>query len=232
MKIALENASKKFAKVLALRNVTVTFEPGQIVGLVGPNGAGKTTLLRCLAGILVCDHGQIRYDGDQLQRDRLDLRRRFHFLPDFPVFLPAPTMIRHIGMMLRLYQADGDGSEERVLQLLRDFDLLPLAEAAPLALSRGQLYKAALAGLMAVDPEVWLLDEPFASGIDPQGISVFRRQARGIHDATRSRSVPAELACREPRRKCAAAGGTSRCFRRATRPRNSHPQRGLLAKLP
>jgi ABC-type multidrug transport system ATPase subunit len=178
MKITLEGVSKKFGKVHALQEVTLCIEPGQIVGLIGPNGAGKTTLLRCLAGILVADRGRILYDGEPLRRDRLDLRRRFHFLPDFPIFLPAQTMVRHIGMALRLYQADDDGSAERVLELLRDLDLLPLAEALLGTLSRGQLYKAALASLMAVNPEVWLLDEPFASGMDPHGITVLRHRAR------------------------------------------------------
>jgi ABC-type multidrug transport system ATPase subunit len=178
MKIEIVRASKSFGKVEALRDVSLTFDSGQIIALLGPNGAGKTTLLRLLAGILVCDRGEVRYDGQLLRRDRLDLRRRFHFLPDIPYFLPASTLVRHIGMALHLYGMDGNGSEERVVELLRDFDLLPLAESPLHALSRGQLYKGTLATLMAINPELWLVDEPFASGMDPHGITVFRQRAR------------------------------------------------------
>ena len=77
--------------------------------------------------------------------------------------------------------------EERVLELLQDFDLLPLALRPVNSLSRGQAYKTALVALLAVDPELWLLDEPFASGMDPQGIDAFKRHARAA--ANRGRTI-------------------------------------------
>jgi len=70
---------------------------------------------------------------------------------------------------------------------LREFDLLPLANSPFATLSRGQRYKAVLATLLAIDPEVWLLDEPFASGMDPHGINAFKRRAREA--AARGRTV-------------------------------------------
>ncbi len=74
------------------------------------------------------------------------------------------------------------GVEGRVLELLRGFDLMPLAEAPMIALSRGQTYKMALAGLMAANPELWLIDEPMASGMDALGLREFRQQARAAAD--------------------------------------------------
>jgi ABC-2 type transport system ATP-binding protein len=109
------------------------------------------------------------------------------FLPDFPPVFEEWSPLRHLGMTLRLYERDGAGLEERVLELLRDFDLLPLANAPFATLSRGQRYKAALVTLLAVDPEVWLLDEPFASGMDPHGINTFKHHARAA--AARGRTV-------------------------------------------
>jgi ABC-type multidrug transport system ATPase subunit len=170
MRISIANATKSFGPLLALDRLTLDIEPGQIIALVGPNGAGKTTLLRCLAGLAALDRGTIAYDGEVFNRGRVDLRRRLAFLPDFPCLFPEMSVLRHIGMTLRLYGADGDGPEERVLARLRDFDLLTLAEMPLGTLSRGQAYKAALATILAVDPELVLLDEPFASGMDPNGI--------------------------------------------------------------
>ena len=178
MKIELQEVVKKFKSLRALDSVSMNIEPGQVVVLLGPNGAGKTTLLRCLAAIGAPDEGKILYDGERFTRERLDLRRRFLFLPDFPAVFDEWSPLQHLGMTLRLYGLDGVGIEERVLDLLREFDLLPLANAPFGTLSRGQRYKAALVALLAVDREVWLLDEPFASGMDPHGINTFKRHAR------------------------------------------------------
>jgi ABC-type multidrug transport system ATPase subunit len=81
-------------------------------------------------------------------------------------------------MVLRVFEKDEPGIEARVLQLLKDFDLFTIAENPLNTLSRGQVYKAALVALIAVNPEIWLLDEPFASGMDPHGINTLKRYSR------------------------------------------------------
>ncbi len=178
MKIGIDRLSKSFGRLPALRSISLDVEPGQIVALLGANGAGKTTLLRCLAGISAPDQGRILYDQETFHRGRVDLRRRFAFLPDFPTVYGEMNAIRHMAMVLGIYGVPTVGIEDRVVRLLRDLDLLPLAEAPLGTLSRGQLYKVALATLAAVDPEVWLLDEPFASGMDPTGLTVFKDLAK------------------------------------------------------
>jgi ABC-2 type transport system ATP-binding protein len=178
MKIQLQKILKKYKSLRALEDISLTIEPGQVLALLGPNGAGKTTLLRCLAGTVAADRGQILYDDETFTRARIDLRRRLLFLPDFPAVFEEWSPLRHIGMVLRLYGVGGGTMENRVVELLREFDLLPLANAPFFVLSRGQRYKAALMALLAVNPELWLLDEPFASGMDPNGINAFKRLAR------------------------------------------------------
>jgi ABC-type multidrug transport system ATPase subunit len=108
----------------------------------------------------------------------MTVRRRIAYLPDFPVAFPNKTVLRHIGMVLQLYGVDGSSTESRVLDLLRGFDLMPLIETPMARLSRGQAYKAALSALLAADTELLLVDEPFASGLDPNGITFLKREAR------------------------------------------------------
>jgi ABC-2 type transport system ATP-binding protein len=177
MRISVESLSKRYGGVRALDSVTFTIEPGQILALLGVNGAGKTTLLRCFSGV-VTGSGSILYDGERFTRGSMNLRRRIAFLPDFPIAFPYHTVLRHIGMVLRLYESDDPAIEPRVLELLRGFDLLPLVDTPMSKLSRGQAYKAALAALLTVDAELLLLDEPFASGMDPNGITFLKREAR------------------------------------------------------
>lgn len=183
MKLELAGVSKFFGGTPALDEVTEIFEPGRIVAVLGLNGAGKSTLLHCLAGILSLSAGRFTFDGEPFSRERVDLRRRFGFLPDFPIFFRWMNGLQHIGMVLRLYGQDTPGAEERVLDLLRGFDLLPHAEAKMVTLSRGQIYKMALVALMAANPELWLLDEPMASGMDALGFREFRTRARAAAEA-------------------------------------------------
>ena len=186
MKIELRALMKSYRSVRALDHVSLQIDPGQILSLLGPNGAGKTTLLRCLAGIAAPDRGGVYLDEREFRRDQLDLRRRMHLLPDFPFHFWEQSVVRNIAIVLRVFEADGSGVEDRVLELLRDFDLLPLALRPVSSLSRGQAYKAALVAMIAADREVWLLDEPFASGMDPHGIDAFKRHARAAADRGRT----------------------------------------------
>src|SRR5512146_173810 len=101
MKLEVQQLLKRFKAARALDGVSLTIEPGQIVALLGPNGAGKTTLLRSLAGIVAPDDGKILYDGQRFLRARMDLRKRFLFLPDFPAVFDEWTPLQHLGMVLR-----------------------------------------------------------------------------------------------------------------------------------
>ncbi|MDX1951655.1 MAG: ABC transporter ATP-binding protein [Verrucomicrobiota bacterium] len=178
MRIELRSVVKRYAGVNALDRVSLEIAPGNVVALLGSNGAGKTTFLRCLAGIASPDQGQVLYDDAEFVREDVPMRRRLFFLPDFPFVFWHHTVLQHLGMTLRIYGKDQAGVEERVLQLLKDFEILELAERPLQTLSRGQLYKTALCGIIAADPELWLLDEPFASGMDPHGINMFKRHSR------------------------------------------------------
>ena len=183
MKVELAGVSKVYGRKRALDRVRLEFLPGKIVAVVGLNGAGKSTLLHCLAGLLSLSEGAIFYDDTPFTRERADLRMRFGFLPDFPIFFQEMTPLEHVGMALRLYEKDGPGAEDRVLELLRGFDLMPMANTPVPALSRGQAYKVALTALIAAEPELWLLDEPMASGMDALGLREFRERARAAADA-------------------------------------------------
>src|SRR5436189_4117544 len=109
MKIELRGVLKTYGPTRALDHVSFQIAPGQIVSLLGPNGAGKTTLIRCLAGIASPDKGGVYFDEQEYKRDRLDLRRRLHILPDSPFLFWDQSILRNLAILLRLYDADGAG---------------------------------------------------------------------------------------------------------------------------
>lgn len=178
MNLRAETLVKKYGWVTALDGVSLDIEPGQIVAVLGPNGAGKTTLLNALAGVLPLDAGRVLLDGQPYTPGSDALRRRFAFLPDTPPVPPSWSPLRLIGTLLKLYEVPPPGLEERVVTLLERLDLLEVARWQCHRLSRGQVYKSVLAGLLAADPELWLVDEPFSSGMDPRGLSCFKEHAR------------------------------------------------------
>lgn len=179
MEIDIRSISKKYGSTKALDGFSLASPGGRIIAVIGLNGAGKSTLLRCLAGIAAPRAGEIRYGGEPFTRARLDLRRRLAFMPDVPVCYAAHHALRHIALMLKVYGIPADEElEERIMKVLGDLDLLEIAEQPLGQLSRGQIYKATLAAHDAVRPDLWLLDEPFASGMDPQGNTTLKKLAR------------------------------------------------------
>jgi ABC-type multidrug transport system ATPase subunit len=176
--IELRRVSKKYDKTKALDDVSLQLPPGRIVALIGLNGAGKTTLLRCLGAIVAPSGGEVLYDDQPFLRSRIDLRRRLMLLPDFPALYGHMSALEHIALMARIYERDPRTLDAALLKVFGELDLLPLAEAPIGRLSRGQIYKVALAALVLINPELWLLDEPFASGLDPQGLAMLKDYAR------------------------------------------------------
>src|SRR5215208_2030408 len=98
MKVALGKVSKRFDRNRVLDSLELELPEGSSVALVGINRVGKTTLLHCLATLVALNGGSVTFDGERLRRDSMDLRKRFMFLPDFPIFVLAPSLIDYVGL--------------------------------------------------------------------------------------------------------------------------------------
>ena len=176
MEIRINSLYKDYGRETVFENLSAEIPQGALLVLLGINGAGKTTLLRMLAGLSGRDKGDILFDGKSARRDDLEQRRELCFLPDFPVFFEHQSLLESICVYIKLWERS-QPEHDRVLDLLEEFDLLKHAAKPVQTLSRGQRYKAAFVSLILIDPTLWLLDEPFASGMDPRGLSAFKRYA-------------------------------------------------------
>jgi ABC-type multidrug transport system ATPase subunit len=178
MDVVLRGLSKRFGAEPILSDVDLELNAGQNVAVIGLNGAGKTTLLRCLAGAIAPSAGSIRWNECDSIRDDVAVHRQMMFLPDTPLLIETQSVIDNIVVMLRAYGREAAVSDAEVIALLKELDLLEHCSSPAGRLSRGQRYKTALAALVLIKPELWLLDEPFASGMDPQGMHSLRQHAR------------------------------------------------------
>jgi ABC-2 type transport system ATP-binding protein len=160
--VIVHDLHKRYGRREAVKGVSFTVEPGEIVGLLGPNGAGKTTTLECLVGLRDPDRGEITIAGFDGRQHRREVREKMGVVLQ-DTALPDRITAREA---LRLF---GSFYRERTnpATLLERFALTDCADAHYLTLSGGQKQRLALALAFVNRPEIVVLDEPTA-GLDPQ----------------------------------------------------------------
>lgn len=176
--------------VAAIENINMKFEKGEIVGIIGHTGSGKSTLLQHLNGLLKPDSGRVLLCGEDINKDKRTLRAaRFRVglcfqYPEYQLF--EETVYKDISFGPKNMGLDSAEIDRRVR---RAAEFVGLSEEhlkkSPFDLSGGEKRRAAIAGVMAMEPEVLILDEPTA-GLDPRGREVILSLVRTYRDQTGS----------------------------------------------
>jgi len=176
--IQVTNFSKQYKGFTAVKNLSFTVEPGQILGLLGPNGAGKTTTLRTLCGIIPPSSGSLMVVGHDVVEAPIAAKANLGYIPDDPRLFDTMTVWEHLVFSASAFRLTD--FEEDAEALLASFELTHKRDTLVHNLSRGMRQKVAIACAFLHDPKVILFDEPL-TGLDPQGI-------RGIQQAIRDRA--------------------------------------------
>lgn len=165
--IEAEGLIKEYGSLVAVKDVSLSVEKGQVVGLVGPNGAGKTTLMRMLSTLLDPTGGTARLLGFDIKTDYLKIRKRIGYLPDFFNLYEDLTINECLSYFARAYEVEEPDIPERIDTVLKDLSLEKKRLSFVKNLSRGMVQRLGLGMLLVHSPDIFVLDEP-ASGLDPE----------------------------------------------------------------
>jgi spermidine/putrescine ABC transporter ATP-binding subunit len=160
--VRLLGASKRFGKVVALEDATLSIRRGELMTLLGPSGCGKTTLLNLVAGFLVVDDGDIEIDGKRVNEIPTYKREIGLMFQNYALF-PHMSIADNVGYGLRMRGVAKPDLKRRVAEALSLVRLTGVEDRRPHQLSGGQQQRVALARALVVSPKVLLLDEPFSA---------------------------------------------------------------------
>jgi ABC-2 type transport system ATP-binding protein len=163
----IRHLRKSFGPVVAVDDVSLRLERGELVGLLGPNGAGKTTTVSMIAGLITPETGEVLVDGERLNGDTDPKKRRIGLVPqDLALYdeLSARANLRFFGA---LYSLAGDALDKAIASALELVGLADRVNDRVATYSGGMKRRLNLAAGLLHDPDVLLLDEPTV-GVDPQ----------------------------------------------------------------
>ncbi len=171
--IRIEKINKRFKKLNALKDISVSFEKGQVISLIGPNGSGKTTLIKTILGMVKPDNGKIFF-RDEYINGGYEYRKYIGYMPQIGRY---PDNLK-IGQLFDMLKNIRNHPEEDLdNDLIRQFDLCSMYDKPMRTLSGGTRQKVSAAIAFLFNPEVLILDEPTA-GLDPLASDILKEKIK------------------------------------------------------
>lgn len=169
--LSVISLKKKFGQHEVLREISLSVEPAEVVGLLGRDGAGKTITFFSILGLITVDGGQVLLDGEDVTKLPLDRRalRGLGYLPQETSIFRGMTVAQNILAVLEQFEPDSAQRSCQLDKLLAEFHISYVRDTPARALSGGERRRCEIARAMAARPKIMLLDEPFA-GIDPMSV--------------------------------------------------------------
>jgi ABC-2 type transport system ATP-binding protein len=178
---------RKKAPVLAINDVSLRLERGEIHGILGANGSGKSTLIRLVSGLLTLDTGKVEVFGLDLERDELEVKRLINRVSVDAAFFKKLSPMENLLFAARLYGLDSRDAKQRATEILGRLGIGESRLGRPVEqMSRGMQQKVAIARALLTSPTLLLLDEP-TTGLDPRSkldVQAFVEEVNRSHNAT------------------------------------------------
>lgn len=180
--IEIKNVSKAYRKNSnVVEDINLKINDGEIFGFIGPNGAGKTTTLKMITGVLSADKGEILIDNKNIEKDGVQAKKSFGFVPDNPNMFLRLKGIEYLNFMADIYDVPKNERMERIEKLSKEFEMYDALEDRIQSYSHGMRQKIIIIGVLLHNPQNWILDEPL-TGLDPKSAfklkNMMREQAK------------------------------------------------------
>ncbi|ERN39886.1 ABC-type multidrug transport system, ATPase component [Rubidibacter lacunae KORDI 51-2] len=177
--IEVEHLSKVYGSTPALRDVTFSVEPGEVLGFLGPNGAGKTTTMRILSGYMPATTGTARVAGFDVHDDSMAVRKHIGYLPETPPLHPDMSVEGYLYFVARIKGVPAGDRAAKVTSAIGRCGLADRRYQLIHKLSKGYRQRVGIAQAIVHDPPVIILDEPTV-GLDPRQIVEVRNLVRSF----------------------------------------------------
>ena len=181
------NVADKRHPVVAIDDVSIRLERGEIYGILGSNGSGKSTLIRLICGLLTLDAGRVEIFGHDLVREELTVKRLINRVSVDAAFFKKLSPLENLSFAARLYGLEAGPARIATLEILDRLGISAKRADRPIEqMSRGMQQKVAIARALLTSPALLLLDEP-TTGLDPRSkldVQAFIEELRAEHDAT------------------------------------------------
>ena len=179
--LKITDFTKKFDNKVAVDNLSLHIQPGEIYGFIGHNGAGKTTTIKACCGILQFEQGDIFVNGLSVKDSPIECKKQMAYIPDNPELYEYLSGIKYLNFVADIY---GVGKAERTERIAKYADAFGLTEdlAQPVsAYSHGMKQKLAIISAWLHDPKLIIMDEPFV-GLDPVAAHTLKTMMRAHCD--------------------------------------------------
>ena len=174
MSIKVNHVTKRYDQQLALNDVNLDIEKGQIVGLLGPNGAGKSTLMKIITCFIPQTEGKVSVEGFDTIENPMEVRKCVGYLPEHnPLYLDMYVR-EYLEFVAGIHHITGSEAKKRIDEMIEKTGLTVEMRKKIGALSKGYRQRVGLAQAMMHNPSVLILDEP-TSGLDPNQLVEIRR---------------------------------------------------------
>lgn len=164
--LEIKNLTKKYCQKVAVDDVSLTVESGEIFGFIGHNGAGKTTIIKAIVGIHDFDDGEILINGKSIKTSSLECKQEMAYIPDNPDIYQTLKGIEYLNFIADMYGVDEKQKETLIEKYATMFEILPNLGDMIASYSHGMKQKLVIISALIHKPKLLVLDEPFV-GLDP-----------------------------------------------------------------